>query len=599
MVESVNEIVARMRQALALSDPDVDTTIGSPVRKILDAVGEVIAEAGVDAYLLDYQYDIDAKQGSDLDDFVRLFGFTRFPAKRAVGSVTFERSTAATEEILIPLGTQLSTEGAAPIVVQTTTPALMVIGDTAITVPVQAVVGGAQGNVPANSIRRRLTEFEGVTSFTNTVALSGGADPETDEQLRDRFKRTVFRGMAGTEHMFLGIALDDESVTQANVLGASKKYRETIQTVSGTATSSNPSTNIRYTYANSSVMGPDIEIGDILTPGVHYEFDHTQNPPVITLLGPMADGVFELEYEYVPWASRNDPENGVTNRVDVWVNGSRPTEAAEIAIVDTARVFDTTPGSPFNRANFLREDAETMPTAGNFFVPFSFAPVIDASVDDVIEIDGQEYVEGTDYWLVNDVTQFGGTPISLSGIEIRSVANGGAFEPSDGDIFDAHYLFNEVPRDIEVAARAWRLVTTDLRVHQAVPVYLNFFLAVIYNAGYPPDSVNPLIESELGQFIANIGFNGVLQISDILEVVHRVDGVDAVRLLTDDDGYEDEDTNPHWAIERVSPLGNFLHRYSNGGTPDRAVDVIFGDHEYPLFNSVVVVPKAQNTFGPV
>src|SRR5690606_30532372 len=108
----------------------------------------------------------------------------------------------------------------------------------------------------------------------NTVALSGGADPETDEQLRDRFKRTVFRGMAGTEHMFLGIALDDESVTQANVLGASKKYRETIQTVSGTATSSNPSTNIRYTYANSAVMGPDIEIGDILTPGVHYEFDH-------------------------------------------------------------------------------------------------------------------------------------------------------------------------------------------------------------------------------------------------------------------------------------------------------------------------------------
>src|SRR5690606_41875788 len=55
--------------------------------------------------------------------------------------------------------------------------------------------------------------------------------------------------------------------------------------------------------------------GDFLPPGVHYEFDHTQNPPVITLLGPMADGVFELEYEYVPWASRNDPENGVTNRV--------------------------------------------------------------------------------------------------------------------------------------------------------------------------------------------------------------------------------------------------------------------------------------------
>src|SRR4051794_5689560 len=111
------DLVAQMRAALALSEPDLDTTIGSTVRKIIDAVAEVGAESFVDRFLLDYQYDIDSKSGQDLDDFVALFGFTRLPAKRATGTVVFQRSSPATANILIPAGTQLATEGTPPIVV--------------------------------------------------------------------------------------------------------------------------------------------------------------------------------------------------------------------------------------------------------------------------------------------------------------------------------------------------------------------------------------------------------------------------------------------------------------------------------------------------
>jgi hypothetical protein len=63
MAITVNDIVSRMRAALSLSEPDLDTTVGTPTRKILDAVGEVIAEAYVDRSLLTYQYDIDSKTG--------------------------------------------------------------------------------------------------------------------------------------------------------------------------------------------------------------------------------------------------------------------------------------------------------------------------------------------------------------------------------------------------------------------------------------------------------------------------------------------------------------------------------------------------------
>lgn len=585
------EIISQMRMALSLSEPDLDTTIGTPVRKILDAVGEAIAEIYADRYLLQYQYDIDAKTGSDLDDFVRLFGFSRFPAKRAVGMVTFERQTVATETILIPVGTQLATEGLMPVIVQTTTPALIVPGDISIAVPVQAITGGAEGNIAANAIRKRISNFEGVTSFTNTAALTGGADSEDDEQLRVRFKSTVFRSLAGTEPMFLGIALDDEAVTHANVIGATKVNRERLEMVSGTLTSLIEDAS--YIYPDSQVFGPDIDLSEVLTPGVHYTFDDTVNPPTVTSLDATAapDGLYDLTFEYVSTASRNDPENGVTNRIDIYVNGLRLLEASEVAVFSTARVFNVTADDPLNINNFERADG-SLPVSGSYFVPFAMAPVTDPSINDTIVINGETYVEDVDYFLVNDITVQGGTPTSLSGIELLATVTP---VPPDATTFQVDYVFNSVPRDISEEARAWRLITTDVQVHQARPMLLNLHVAVMLTSGHTSASISPEIEAVLSRYINTVGFGGVVQVSDLLGVIHRVPGVDAVRFLTDDDNA----TN--YAIQRVSPLGNVLTTYATavGTQVSRAIDVLVGDDEYPVFNSVVIVPKAQNSFGTV
>lgn len=591
MTVTLEQIVSQMRTALSMSEPDLDTTIGTPTRKILDVVGEVIAEVYSDRYLLQYQYDIDAKAGADLDDFVRLFGFSRFPAKRAVGMVTFERQSAATETILIPVNTQLGTEGISPVIVQTVTPALMVAGDTIITVPVQATEGGAAGNVPANSVRRRISTFEGVTSFTNTAALTGGADAEDDEQLRERFKSTVFRNLAGTEQMFLGIALDDEAVTHANVIGATKRHRERLEMTGGVMTSLIQ--DARYIYPDSQVVGADIDLSSILTPGVHYTFDATVNPPTVTSLDAtaMPDGFYDLEFEYVSAASRNDPENGVTNRIDVYVNGNRPTAASEVVVFDLARVFDETADSPLNIVNFRRADG-SQPVAGSHFIPLAFAPVIDSSINDTIEINGETYIEDTDYFLVNDVTVQGGTPTSLSGIELLSTVDP---VPPDDEVFLVEYIFNAVPRDVSEEIRAWRLITTDARVHQAIPILLNLYLAVMFTNGHDLNSVQPEIEAALGRFINTVGFGEVLQVSDLLGVIHQVPGVDAVRFLTDADDEDD------FAIQRVSALGNVLTIYATDVADQlrRAMDVFIGDDEYPVFNSVTITPRGQNTFGQV
>lgn len=930
MAVSQNDVVAQMRSALALTEPDLDTTIGTTTRKILDAVGEAIAESYVDRYLLNYQYDIDAKSGADLDNFVQLFGFSRLPAKRASGSVTFERAATVSVNSIIAQGSQFSTTDAVPILVATVVPGVLLRGDTSITVAAQAVLGGASGNVPANSLSLAVTPVPGVGSFSNTSAFTGGADAESDDQLRNRFKKTVFRNLAGTEQMFTALALENDNVSQVNVIGSSQRHREQVQLdASGTATST--LVGSRYVYDGSAVFGPSIDAGNVLTPGIHYAFS-TTTPPTITSLDSTlapAGGVFDLTFEYVPTASRNDPTGGVTNRIDIYINGSVAETASETAIFRATKTFNssyvqppvvntpvasalnggmaagtyfykvtatnslgetvssnevsvvvagsvlspptlatavtqptggalpagtaysykitginasgetvgsnektvttiaslaapvlavpttattggtglaasttyfykvtalndagqslgsnersiatgagatnsislswaavtgatgyrvyrgtaagaesiyyfvgatttfvdqgssanvagtvpttntsstatnanvltwpalpgalsyrvyrgtaagaenafyavgnvttytdtgaaTTAGSPpspgtattttssvaltwaasanatgykiyrgtasgaenvlvtsvgaatsytdvgatgtgatppltskasgdpLAAANFLRSDS-TPVVSGNYFLPLSFAPVLDATQTGQITIGSVTYIEGVDFWAVNDITREGGSFRSLSGIEFKSAANGQAKAiPADGTQVALTYTFNALPRDIEESVRAWRLITTDVRVHQAKPVLLDFFFAVILSNGYTISGVQGPVEAAISAYINGVGFNGVVQVSDLIEIVHQVPGVDAVRFLTS------KDDAVHFGIQRVSNTDSILTSYATtGGLVSRAIDVIVGDDEVPYFNRAVLSLRAQNSMGPV
>lgn len=584
---SPEQIVSQMRQVLSLSEPDLDTSIGTPVRKILDAVGEAVAEASVDNYLLTYQYDIDAKEGADLDDFVRLFGFTRLPARRATGTLTFERSSPSPQPFVIPVNTQVSTEDSPIVTVMTVTPAVLGMGDTTITVPAQALVAGSGGNVPTDSLRRPLTNVQGVTTVTNEIPMTGGLDAETDAALRKRFKETIFRSLAGTESMYLGTALEDPDVSQASVVAAAKRFIERIELVAGTGTST--INDAKYIYPSSSAFGLDIGAGDILVEGVHYEFDHTVNPPTITSLSPVLvpDGVYDLEFDYTSTASRNAPLDNVTNRVDLWVRGLRLTEATETAIFDHARLFTAAAG-PYEVTKFERED-ETNPVADNFFIPLGFGPVVDPALNDEIEIDGVTYLKGEHFWLVNDVTERGLSNKSLSGIEFLSIANGLAVtQPGDGEHFTVTYLFNSVPRDVDIALQRWRLVTQDVWVHQAREIRLDIHLAAIFTPGFDETAVKPEMLDALRSLVDSIGFNGVLQTSDILAAAHAVTGIDAVRFVTDTE-------NPtEYAIQRVDLTGAVQETYAAGG---RAQDVFTTDNTVVTINDVTITARAPNTYG--
>lgn len=606
---STGDIASRMIAALRLAEPNLDTGIGTPIRKILDTVSESIAEAYTDSHLINYQYDIDSKIGGDLDDFVALFGFSRIPPQRAQGTVTFSRPSDATTQntaVVIAPGTQVVALTNPVVYVATTISSVLSPGQLSAEVPVQAVTAGASGNVAAGLLTTPASAVPGITAMTNTQPLTGGSPQESDEQLRARFRQTVFRSLAGTQAMYEGIARDllqdntlstSRAISKVNVIGASKRWREQIQLVGGTATSS--IFRAAYIYQDSAICGTDIDNGQFLVPNTNFTF--TPNNPIdpanllsasatLTATTGMPDGLYDLEFEYVPNHSRNDPANirwnqgPINNRVDIYVNGVIADVATQSITFSNAITFDDVSTSPYYRKRFIRSfPNEDNPPLGHIFIPLSFGQIL--SIPDTISIGGTVYTEGTDYWYCWQSDPFGYSARSKYGLVWQTTR-----VPANGAAFSLTYTYNRVAQDLQAAIDNWRLLGTDALAHCGRPIPMRFYLAVVYDRRYTPSSVNTDINTALASYLASLGFDANVQVSDVLNVVHNVAGVDNVRFLTSTD-----DASNYAMVRMSNSAANYqIEVFSQNG---RAIDVMWSNHEYPVLHSTVIVPKAANTFG--
>jgi uncharacterized phage protein gp47/JayE len=604
---SSDDIVSQMLAILRLTDPELDTSIGTTTRKILDAVGEAVAESYIDAHVINYQYDIDSKIGGDLDQFVQLFGLQRLAATRSTGTVTFSRlSTETGTGYIIPVGTIAGIPDDTTSDVLTIAPAILTSSDTSVSIPVTAVSAGTIGNSQAGELAAVKSSLGIKLSVTNVAAMTGGQDAETDAQLRQRWRSTVFRSLAGTEQNYLGIALDDGARNAgigcyaANVVGASKRRREQIQILSGEAISEVE--DLYYSYPQSSSMGPDIDGGALLIRGLDYSFDTSVNPPKITaLVGdyidssgasvPLEGAVLDLDFEYVPTASRNNPTAGITNRIDVYCAGSRPRQAIQNVVWLATSTFNNTSSSPFYRSYFFRQDG-SLPANGNVFLPLAFGPIL--TVPSSLTISSTTYHLGTDYWIIHQDIPFGLTAQSWFGLEWKASSVPAGTAPN----FSITYTYNEVPRSVQTQIDNWRLVGTDAKAHAAKEIHLKFNLAIMYQPNIAQSTTNEQIESQLDSYIKSISFNGTVQVSDLLQVIHNVPGVDNVRFISAQDvsGYSSSSVNSYnIAIQRVSN-GSVVETFCEPSS-GRPRDISFGDAEVPVFDSVFTVTKAQNTFG--
>lgn len=601
---SQSDVAGQIIQALGVTAPDLDTSVGSVARKMIDAFSSQVADASVDTHLLTYQYDIYSMTGAALDSFVQTVGgLSRFPATAATGTVTFTRQTAV-DVVSVPVNSQVSTADGS-VVVQTLTAAILPVGTLVASVPVQATVAGPQGNVQANSLTQMMTPVAEIATVTNLGPLAGGANQETDSQLQTRWVTTAFKSMSGTEQMFLGIALNNPSCKAANVVGTAVNRIEQVQVIGATAAS--VVSDAQYVYPSGQVVGKDIDGGDVAVPGLQYLWNSSVLPPQIQVLDAsyFPNGqIVTLQFNYLDVWSRNNPSQNIFNRVDVWCAGVNAVQAVQTVPFSNSLVFGNS--APYNIANYVHPDG-TPPTAGNIFLPLAFVPIL--TVDSVISVGGTNYGLATPqfplgtvangvsyaYQIVHENDAFGWGPFSNAGLEWAASlapANGSAITISED------YTYNNVPASIQQDLENWRLAATDVLAHQAIEVFLEFSLAVIFDPNTTQATTTAAIQTALSSWLTGLGFSAIIYPSSVIQQVENTPGVTACRFIVGSDIPTWNGSNPNAydvGIQQINSVSATVASFvDSAGNP---VDIILGASQIPAFGALNITAKAPNSFS--
>jgi uncharacterized phage protein gp47/JayE len=601
------DVVARVLDALYLSDPELDTSIGTPLRKVIDAVSDQIAQASTDSYLIDYSNDIDSKTGGDLDDFVATWGMSRQVGTRATGTLTFSRSAtiANVTAVIIPAGTQAVTGTIPQQTFQTALTTTMDVGQTSVDIPSQAVTVGPDSNILANTPLQMVSTVQGVTNVSNAAAFVGGGQDETDAQLRSRWKSSSLRNLAGTDAMYRGIALQvlannssgSFGVAAVNILGSTSHNVEQIQmAASPTGTQNQSSLTTSSYFVSGSVFVTD-QNGAVYNPLTQYTVtvNNNANPATLTVapLGTtvgMPDGVYNVEYDYVPLVSRNDPFNTrwnqgvVNNRVDVYVNGQTPVAQNQPVYYVNTLTFNNTAGDPLNRTKFVSPSG-SVPANGDVFIPLGYVPVL--SLPTTITASGGPYSLGANYDIIHQDDAFGYSPTSLGGIWWKTTTNG-TNPPNNTQLHSAlPYTSNSTPVQVRNALGNWRLLGTDVQVHAGKTAYLTLNFVIVYDRSVNISTVNTNIQTALDSYLKRLGFNAAVQISDIVQIAHNVAGVDNIRIAAS------TDNAVTYGVQLVQSNGTVISTYNVSGRP---TDVYFDERTYPLLYSINYIVRARNTF---
>lgn len=167
----------------------IDYAGGPVTQDDLDSLGvDSVTPAEVNEYMED----------EDLDNLVEIVGVSRDLGEQAIGTVTFTTVSSFTQ---IPAGTSVATQPDADgnfFEYETTELAETPSGTTEVSgVPVEAVENGEEYNVGSGQVTYFPSPPTGVQAVVNPEAVTGGADIETNDDLRARAKNAIFNKSGG------------------------------------------------------------------------------------------------------------------------------------------------------------------------------------------------------------------------------------------------------------------------------------------------------------------------------------------------------------------------------------------------------------------
>lgn len=569
-----------IRDKLRTTAPGLSAEIGTVERKLIDACAEAVAEGHLDQYVTGSLLDINTKAGIELEQFVGIFGFGRLEGRRATGVVRMELTTAATQNIEVQRGTQFWVPGGAvgggPLYFAATQPVVLAAGVYSVDIPVECTVPGTVGNVPPGSITS-LSGTLGAASVTNLTSMTGGIDTESDDQLRGRFRATLLRNIAGTTDFYVALCLQNRYVSKVVVYGPTTMYRTQIEAPSGTLALP-VGQDVKYAWPQSESVFKDLGKPEevFYTPSIDYTFSPGSAPSLTRLTsGALVPGdIVDVEFEYTTRASRNDPTASppVTNKVDIFVNGNDPYTVTERTVV-SAQVFSTSTTSDYHTGKFVRVSTGTPPSSTNRFMRLGSVPLV--AFPSTLVIGGTTYQEGVHYWVVRATTLLAGSQYEISGIEWAAAG------PATGTQLTLTYSYNRVPEMLNALIRNAKQIGTDVLVHEAQYRYVRPYLSVEYDRNMVVAQVNSNIQTTLRNFFANQPYGAMIEMSDLVTVVHQVTGVDNVWITPDTENAQNFGVRVYDDSSDTAPLATYV------------ADFMLADNQLPVFLDAVITRKAN------
>jgi len=161
---------------------------GDPVRLFLEAIAAIIIQQRV---LIDYsakQNLLAYAEGNYLDHIGVLVGVTRLPAAAALTTLRFTLSATQSDVVTIPAGIRATTTDGVVFAVSTATE--IPVGSLYADAPAVCETVSSVGNdYEPGEINKIVDPLPWVKSIANTTTSEGGADIETDDNLRERIQR--------------------------------------------------------------------------------------------------------------------------------------------------------------------------------------------------------------------------------------------------------------------------------------------------------------------------------------------------------------------------------------------------------------------------
>lgn len=512
--DAVTYIVDR----LGIYAPRLDTSPVSRIRPLIDAVAELHAQASLAVEDV-FDWDISKLSGKDLDDFVSIFGFTRIPATHATGYITVTFAANATEDYLIDQGTDAWAYRPGGTRVQ-----YLVSTNTAIpkysafqTIPLVAAISGSESNAQVNEVNFLDFNLGSVVMVRNDEPISGGRGPETDEELRKRFRADLFRNVMGSEAYYRSIARRHPRVAGVQMIRPYLSVEEHLKIVDDRVECQEDS--LVFTFPDSvTVYLPRLDAWLEETRDFVVTIDNiTPKPPQIDFIGDLHEEgeTVRVRYGYCSNRSRNNPRTGTMHYLDMYVTGKEGLPVTDYASFPPTNAFGSGSISFATHPEGL---------SGKPYYVFARQPV--SNVPPEIEVQGRRYFENTDYILVRDrSTRFGSTRAKDCLLWLSTLPATGTPIPA----FHLPYYVEGVCEEIQETLDSPDITaaTDDVLVHGAEGITFDMDLTIEWERGITDV---PTVRLALQEHFADIDMGSKIRLGPLIRVISEVPKVATVFL---------------------------------------------------------------------